>query len=105
MALNWIDVNGFSFHSLLLLERFQIRLLCGIDDPAFRGGKIRDLGADAGDHRGDLMPLHDRVGGVRMLAMPDMDVAAAYADSFHFDFDLIGSHLWDRHILVDNFPG
>ncbi len=27
MALNWIDVNDFSIHSLLLLERFQIRLL------------------------------------------------------------------------------
>lgn len=43
MALNWIDVNGFSFHSLLLLERFQIRLLCGIDDPAFRASFARAL--------------------------------------------------------------
>ena len=36
MALNWIDVKDFSFHSLLLLERFQIRLLCGIEDPSFQ---------------------------------------------------------------------
>lgn len=29
MALNWIDVNDFSFNSFLLMERFQIRLICG----------------------------------------------------------------------------
>ena len=28
MALNWINVNDYSFNSFLLLERFQIRLIC-----------------------------------------------------------------------------
>ncbi len=28
MSLGWIDVHEFSFNSLLMLERFQIRLLC-----------------------------------------------------------------------------
>lgn len=44
MALNWIDVKDFSFHSLLLLERFQIRLLCGIEDPSFRASLALALG-------------------------------------------------------------
>lgn len=30
MALNWINVEEYSFNSLLLLERFQIRLLCSM---------------------------------------------------------------------------
>lgn len=29
MALNWINVEEFSFNSLLMTERFQIRYLCG----------------------------------------------------------------------------
>jgi hypothetical protein len=32
MALNWIDVHDFSFNSFLLMERFQIRMLCGYRD-------------------------------------------------------------------------
>lgn len=44
MALNWIDVKDFSFHSLLLLERFQIRLLCGIEDPSFQASLSLALG-------------------------------------------------------------
>jgi SAM-dependent methyltransferase len=29
MSLNWINVEDFSFYSFLLMERFQIRLMCG----------------------------------------------------------------------------
>ena len=36
MSLNWIDVREFSFNTLLLLERFQIRLICSISDTEFR---------------------------------------------------------------------
>ena len=57
--------------------------------------KPANLGSSIGISRADN----------RQALSDALDVAAAYADSFHFDFDLIGSHLWDRHILVDNFPG
>ena len=36
MALNWINLEEFSFQSPLLFERFQIRLLCGNGDPQFQ---------------------------------------------------------------------
>lgn len=32
MALNWIDVNEFSFNCVLMMERFQLRYLCECDD-------------------------------------------------------------------------
>ncbi len=32
MALNWIDVNEFSFNCVLMLERFQLRYLCESED-------------------------------------------------------------------------
>lgn len=36
MALNWIDVNDYSFNSCLLLERFQIRLICNNNQDEFK---------------------------------------------------------------------
>lgn len=32
MALNWIDVNEFSFNCILMMERFQLRYLCASEE-------------------------------------------------------------------------
>jgi len=42
MALNWINVADYSFNSFLLMERFQLRLLCG------QAARKQELGGQLG---------------------------------------------------------
>jgi hypothetical protein len=51
------------------------------------------------------MPLHDRVAGIWMGAVIDMDIRAAHADALNLQQYLPGSRFWLFDLAEFDYPG